>query len=290
MDGQIKPIRSTWLFAALLLIAHSLLCAHFCRADTAAKPDILLANVYREGVDLSEYWVSEKLDGVRAYWNGARFLSRNGHTFVAPAWFTEGFPETPLDGELWMDHGSFQPLVSAVKKHQPDDLEWRRIRFMVFDLPTGNGDFTQRLKSLQSIFRGVDSPYLQLVQQDRLPDHRSLMRRLDEVVQFGGEGLMLHRGASKYQGGRSDDLLKVKPYLDAEARVIAHLPGQGKYTGQLGALLVEADGKRFRIGTGFTDAERKSPPSIGSLVTYKYHGLTDAGLPRFPSFLRIREE
>jgi DNA ligase-1 len=102
---------------------------------------------------------------------------------------------------------------------------------------------------------------------------------------------MLHRGASRYASGRSDDLLKLKPYLDAEARVVAHLPGKGKYRGLMGALLVEStQGGRFRIGTGFSDAERVDPPPIGAQITYRYHGFTDAGIPRFPSFLRVREE
>ena len=162
---------------------------------------------------------------------------------------------------------------------------------MVFDLPTGKGDFTQRLQRLQSLLDEIDSPYIQLVPQESMSDHQQLMQRLEQFVAAGGEGLMLHRGGADYRGGRSDDLLKVKPYLDAEARVIAHLPGQGKYTGMLGALLVEMpDRRQFRIGTGFSDAERTAPPPVGSLVTYKYLGLTDSGIPRFPSFLRIREE
>jgi DNA ligase-1 len=262
-----------------------------CRADSSAQPDLLLANVYQKGVDLTQYWVSEKLDGVRAYWDGTRFISRGGSPYVAPTWFTRGFPQIPLDGELWVGRNRFQPLVSTVRKLQPDDEQWRQVRYMVFDLPGGEGDFTQRLQSLQDLFREIESPYIQLVRQERVPDHPHLMQRLAKVVKAGGEGLMLHRAGSDYAGGRSDDLLKVKPHLDAEARVIAHLPGKGKYTGLLGALLLETpDGRQFRLGSGFSDAERAAPPPIGSRVTYKYHGLTASGLPRFASFLRIRKE
>lgn len=275
----------------LLCLLSGLLLVSTCRAETLSKPDLLLANVYQQGVDLSQYWVSEKLDGVRAYWDGNGFVSRKGNPYTAPPWFTHGFPSVPLDGELWAGRECFQRLVGAVRKQRPVDDEWRQVRFMVFDLPAGKGDFSQRLQQLQRLFEGIDSPYIRLVRQERVSDHRLLMQRLAQVVEAGGEGLMLHRAGSAYQGGRSDDLLKVKPYLDAEARVIDRLPGQGKYTGMLGALLVEMpNGKRFRIGTGFSDVERASPPPVGSLVTYKYHGLTDSGIPRFPSFLRIRQE
>ena len=284
-NNQVKSITRLFCLLSWLLLTFP------CRAETFVMPDLLLANVYRQGMALSQYWVSEKLDGVRAYWDGSRFISRNGNPYATPVWFTRGFPSVPLDGELWAGRERFQQLVGTVRKQQPVDNEWRQVRYMVFDLPTGEGDFTQRLQQLQSLFDEIDSPYIGLVQQERVSDHQHLMQQLAQVIEAGGEGLMLHRADSIYQGRRSDDLLKVKPYLDAEARVIAHLPGQGKYTGLLGALLVESPkGTRFRIGTGFSDAERASPPPIGSLVTYKYHGLTDRGIPKFPAFLRIREQ
>ncbi|MEN8180420.1 MAG: DNA ligase [Pseudomonadota bacterium] len=291
MGQSSEPVTSHRRIALPILLFSALwLTGAFC-AQALEKPGLPLANIYREGVDLSQYWVSEKLDGVRAYWTGSLFLSRNGNGYAAPVWFTAGFPSVPLDGELWMGRASFQQLVSAVRKQQPNDLDWHRIQYMVFDLPTAIGGFTERLERLESLIQQSNSPYIQLVEQVRVPDHQSLMKRLAQVVEAGGEGLMLHHEASRYQAGRSDDLLKVKPYMDAEARVIAHLPGQGKYTGLLGALLVEsADGKRFRIGTGFSDAERRMPPAIGSLVTYQYRGFTDSGVPRFPSYLRVREE
>lgn len=111
---------------------------------------------------------------------------------------------------------------------------------------------------------------------------------LDRVVAQGGEGLMLRQPQSLYEVGRSTTLLKVKAFLDAEARVVEHLPGEGKHKGRLGALVVEMPGgKRFSVGTGFSDAERASPPPLGSLITYRYQELTDRGVPRFPSFLRV---
>lgn len=257
-------------------------------ADTE-KPPLLFAKVYHDEIDLSGYWVSEKLDGVRAYWDGTRLVSRNGNIFHAPRWFTEGFPERPLDGELWMGRGTFAALSGAVRRQTPDDNEWRKIRYMVFDLPDSDALFDQRLALLRRQLGGNSSPYLALVEQFRVSGRSELMTRLEQLVAQGAEGLMLHKGSSRYRSARSDDLLKLKPYQDAEATVVAHIPGRGKYTGALGSLVVETpEGLRFRIGTGFSDAERRNPPALGAIVTYKYFGKTANGLPRFASYLRER--
>ena len=274
------PILFIWLLAFTVWLP----------AIAEPPPPITLANVYKEGVELNRYWVSEKLDGVRAYWNGQQLISRQGNVYHAPPWFVAGFPSQPLDGELWIARGAFERVVSTVRKQMPEDDEWKHVRYMVFDLPGADGPFSRRLADLQQLFETLDSPYATLVTQYRLDNHESLMNKLNAVVALGGEGLMLRRDDSLYDAGRSNDLLKVKTFDDAEARVIAHLPGQGKYHGMLGALLVELpDGKRFRIGTGFSDEERSTPPPVGSLVTYKFYGTTRNGLPRFASFLRIRE-
>ena len=275
-----------FLFAALLALPASI-----ASAGEAEAPSLLLANVYREGVDLDRYWVSEKLDGVRAYWDGERLLSRKGNRINAPPWFVEHYPRVPLDGELWMGRGAFERLSGAVRRQVPDDAQWRGIRFMVFDLPSSPGTFDRRLQRLREMFETIASPYLALVEQFRVADRAELMETLDRVVAGGGEGLMLHRGSSLYTAGRGDDLLKLKTHEDAEAVVVGHLPGKGRLTGMLGALLVETpEGLRFRLGTGFSDEERRNPPPLGATVTYKYYGRTRNGVPRFASFLRIRDE
>ena len=275
-----------FLFAALLALPASI-----ASAGEAEAPSLLLANVYREGVDLDRYWVSEKLDGVRAYWDGERLLSRKGNPINAPPWFVEHYPRVPLDGELWMGRGAFERLSGAVRRQVPDDAQWRGIRFMVFDLPSSPGTFDRRLQRLREMFETIASPYLALVEQFRVADRAELMEMLDRVVAGGGEGLMLHKGSSLYTAGRGDDLLKLKTHEDAEAVVVGHLPGKGRLTGMLGALLVETpEGLRFRLGTGFSDEERRNPPPLDATVTYKYYGRTRNGVPRFASFLRIRDE
>ncbi|WP_166261127.1 DNA ligase [Marinobacter salicampi] len=257
----------------------------------SAPPKLLLAEVYEEGIELEHYWVSEKLDGVRAYWNGEHFLSKRGHEYKAPDWFTERFPGTVMDGELWMGRGRFAELSGVVRKQSPVDEEWREVRYMVFDLPASSLPFSGRVKQMRELSASSESSFLRIIEQRQGASHAELMTRLDQVTSSGGEGLMLHRGNSLYRAGRSSDVLKVKRYEDSEAVVIGHTEGTGKYEGMMGALVVELEGGRsFKIGTGFSDAERAAPPPIGAVISYKFYGLTSTGLPRFASFLRIRDD
>jgi len=255
-------------------------------------PPLMLANVYRNEIPLTEYLVSEKLDGMRGYWDGHRLLTRGGETIHVPSWFTAGWPDTPLDGELWIARGQFSQTVSIVRQQTPDDAAWRKLRFMVFDLPAHPGTFDERNAALQRIVARVGEPWLQQVAQFKVTDQAELQALLKRVVKQGGEGLMLHRGSSLYRAERNDDLLKLKLFQDAEARVVAYIPGKGKYAGMLGALEVESsEGLRFRLGAGFTDAERRDPPPLGSWVSYRYNGMNEkTGIPRFARFLRVRAD
>lgn len=256
---------------------------------TPPAPPLLLAEVYDEAVDPAAYWVSEKLDGVRAYWDGRQLYFRSGQAVAAPAWFTANFPAQPLDGELWLGRGQFDRLSAIVRKQTPDDADWRAVRYLIFELPNAPGSFSARVAAIERLLAQTGVAWLQAVRQFRVADRGELFTRLDAVVAGGGEGLMLHRADAAYRAGRGDDLLKLKPYLDREATVIAHLPGEGRHAGRLGALLVEDGGHRFRLGSGFTDAQRERPPPLGSHVTYRYRGLTATGLPRFATFLRVHE-
>ncbi len=280
--------RRAWL-RGLLLIPLARPLAGLAAPGPEAPP-LLLAEVLRGDVDLSRYWVSEKLDGARAVWDGRSLRFRSGRPVPAPLWFVAGLPPEPLDGELWIGRGQFEALSGIVRRQQPRDEEWRRVRFMVFEQPDGAGSFSERIERLRAIVVRAGVPWLQMVEQFRVADRAALQARLDEVVAGGGEGLMLHRADAPYLTGRSDALLKLKPLLDAEATVIAHLPGRGRLAGTMGALLVETPaGLRFQIGTGFSDALRRAPPPVGSLITYQYRDLTRDGVPRFASYLRRRE-
>lgn len=257
----------------------------------ASEPPLQLAKVYQAGMDLQGYWVSEKLDGVRAYWDGQQLLSKGGNVIAAPDWFLRDFPEQPLDGELWMGRGRFAQVSAAVRRLQPKAQEWRQIRFMMFDLPASGVPFSERVERMRELVGKTSSYHLAMVEQRPATDHGALLARLDRVLATNGEGLMLHHGDSFYKAGRTAALLKVKTWQDAEARVVDYSDGKGKYQGQVGALVVETgDGRRFKLGSGLSDSERADPPPLGSTVTYKFYGLTSTGLPRFASFLRVRND
>ena len=197
-------------------------------------------------------------------------------------------PKEPLDGELWVGRGQFDVLSGTVRKTKPVDTEWQKVNYMVFELPAGSGDFKDRALALDSIVNTAAWPQLQAIEQTAIANRATLQAKLDDVVQGGGEGLMLHLASAPVATGRSDALLKLKSVQDAEATVVGHVAGKGKYAGVTGALDVKtADGQRFKLGTGLSDEQRKRPPAVGSKVTYTYRDVTPSGKPRFASFLRV---
>ena len=279
-------------FLLLIIIACAPLTPLLAKQNA---PDVLLAQEYKSGIDVTQYLISEKLDGVRAIWDGKKFHTRQGNEIHAPAWFTKDFPKIPLDGELWMARGQFDALSGAVRKDVPIDAEWQKITYHIFELPNAEGTFEVRAKRIIEIVNKAQNnnkvQQLKVVVQFRVKDETELNLRLKKMVKNGGEGLMLHRADAEYVTGRNAALIKLKPLFDAEATVVAHTLGRGKYTGKLGALVVETpDGIRFKLGTGFTDAQRENPPKIGSLVTYTYRDKTKNSKPKFASFLRVRNE
>ena len=256
-----------------------------------AKGSALLAQDFTPGIDVGRYLISEKFDGVRALWDGSTLRFRSGRTIAAPAWFIAKLPKTPLDGELWLGRGQFDALSGLVRKTAPSDEAWQRVSYLVFELPGGAGNFAERAQRLRGAVEAAAWSQLKAVEHISLPNEAALRAKLAQVVQTGGEGLMLHRADAPYLTGRNAALLKLKPLHDAEARVVGHVAGKGKNVGMLGALRVEtAEGKRFKLGTGFSDAQRQQPPAIGSVVTYTYRDRTPKGLPRFASFLRVSAE
>ncbi len=178
-----------------------------------------------------------------------------------------------------------------MRKDVPNDEEWHGISYMIFELPNAPGTFAIRAKRIVEIVKQANIPYLKAVTQFRVKDETELNLRLNKVVADGGEGLMLHRADALYTTGRSDVLLKLKLLYDAEATVVAYTAGRGKNKGKLGALVVETpEGVQFKLGTGFSDAQRANPPKIGSTITYTYKDITKNGKPKFASFLRVRDD
>jgi DNA ligase 1 len=259
------------------------------KKDTA--PAILLAHKWEGDVDLTGWWMSEKLDGLRAYWTGEAFVSRNGNCFVAPDWFVKGLPaDTHLDGELWAGRKQFQKATSIVRRTDGSDL-WKELSYMIFDAPQQGGVFEERVDYIKSMLAQSKAPYAKAHEHVRCEGIPHLRAELARVEALGGEGLMMRQPKSKYVTSRSTTLLKVKTFYDAEARVLQHLPGKGKHKGRLGGFLCELpDGTKFQVGTGFSDAEREAPADVGSVITFRYQELTDGGVPRFPSYVGVRED
>jgi DNA ligase 1 len=258
-------------------------------ADKAGPP-LLLAERWDNDQDLAGWWMSEKLDGVRAYWDGQTLISRLGNRFHAPDWFLEGLPEVPLDGELWIGRKAFQRTVGIVRRQDRTEL-WKEVTFVVFDAPALDVPFEDRLAFVREHADRRLAPHFRAHEHDLCAGLEHLRAELSRVEALGGEGLMMRQPGSRYEVGRSTTLLKIKNFRDAEALVRGHQPGAGRHKGRLGALLVElADGTRFSVGTGFSDAERASPPAIGSMITFRYQELSDGGVPRFPSFVGMRDE
>jgi DNA ligase 1 len=263
-------------------------------SQTPAKQGAPLAEwatPWEKKLDARSYALSEKLDGVRALWDGKKLRFRSGREIAAPGWFLAALPAEALDGELWMGRGSFDRLSAAVRKAQPVDEEWRAVRYMVFDAPATGLTFRQRYQRAQDLVSGNEANWLLIVAQAKVSVAHEVPDRLQSVVDQGGEGLVLHHWDALWQPGRSKAVRKLKLQPDEEGRVLAVVPGKGQFKGQMGGLLLETpDKKRFTLGTGFSQADRRMPPPVGSWVTYRYRERTPQGIPRFASFLRVRGE
>ncbi|HEU0034176.1 MAG TPA: DNA ligase [Kofleriaceae bacterium] len=251
-------------------------------------PPVLLAHKWEVDHDPTGWWMSEKLDGIRAYWDGETFVSRLGNRFFAPDWFVEDLPADTLDGELWVGRKMFQKTTSIVRSGAAGQ-EWKTVQYVVFDAPNAKGTFEDRSEHARKVLQRSGAPHARWHEHVLCEGFGHLREELARVEALGGEGLMLRKPKSKYEVGRSSSLLKVKTFHDAEGTVVGHAPGTGKHKGRLGALIVELPGGiRFNVGTGFSDAERENPPKLGTVITFRYQELSDDGVPRFPSWVGER--
>lgn len=276
------------------------------RPDEKAKINgapVLLAHKFdHESDDPTGWWWSEKLDGVRAYWDGQNFISRQGNVYHAPDWFKAGLPSHPLDGELWMGRGKFQQTISVVKRLDGGD-QWRKVRYVVYDMPAHSGKFEERhevfskfgwpLCDLKDIFDddyAVAHGFVRGLLHGQIRNKTHLLDLLKRYVDLGAEGIMIRQPGSLYEVDRSYTLLKVKPVEDDEGEVIGYVPGKGRHKGVVGSLTVRLkDGTEFDLGSGLTDADRRDPPAIGSIVTFTYIGKTNDGKPKCTSFVAVRD-
>lgn len=279
----------------LTSLAASVLIVLSMSANAANVDDFLvavpLAHSYDQKIEVSEYWKSEKLDGIRAIWTGKRLVTRNGNPIHAPDWFVEPLPPYPLEGELWAGRGNFHLVQQTVLDTKPTDPAWRKIDYMLFDMPEAAGDYQKRYYNVIYFTRASKRDHIKYIEHTPIKSETELFGYLDSIDSAKGEGVMLRKITSRYQAGRSNDLLKLKKHQDAEARVVGYKVGRGKYHGLMGALLVQLDsGIKFYIGSGFSDIQRKDPPELGSVITFRYNGYTQNGVPKFARFVRERVE
>ncbi|WP_122861961.1 DNA ligase [Campylobacter showae] len=299
-------------FLNLALAAQSENLNNTASADVAknAKFELLKLSEYK-GQNVGGWLASEKLDGVRAYWDGRNLRSRNGKILAAPEGWSAHFPPFALDGELYTARGEFEKIQSIVMDKMPSVAAWSEIKFHVFDVPEAGGGLLERLSELEKFI--AKNPQagqnLKIIKQIKVKDNAEFEAFAEQIVAKGGEGAVAREPNAPYERKRSKNALKYKKFKDAECEVTAINAGTGKYAGLMGSvtckalsaagsssdeqndeLLQPASGVKFKIGSGFSDEERANPPKIGSIITYKYQNLTAKGLPRFPVFLRVRED
>ena len=249
----------------------------------ASQPKLLLLKVYRDQ-NITGWVMSEKLDGVRAYWDGKHLISRSGKIIHAPKWFTKEYPPFEIDGELWSKRGDFENILSIVRDKTPSS-KWREIKHYIFEVPNAKGNLFQRLAKVKPYV----GKYIKIIKQIPIKNRQHMQNFLHKIEAMGGEGVVVRDPNVPYIGKRTSKVLKVKSFKDTECIVVKVLKGKGKYANMLGSIECKLpNGKLFKIGSGFSDKERKNPPSIGDRVTFKYKELTKYGKPRFPVFLRVR--
>ena len=276
MHNHLIGLRSLCAWLVYLLVFTS----------TAQAEALLLAQEYLQQ-DVRGWAMSEKLDGVRAFWNGKQLLSRNGYAFTPSPGFTRDFPPFALDGELYSSREQFERISAAVRSSKGD---WSTLKLHVFDVPHAQGNLYQRLAVLQEWLKAHPQANIVCIAQHEVRNFAQVQAFLRQIEAGGGEGVMLRDPNAGYAAGRSNQLLKLKSHQDAECTVTAHHAGKGKYTGKLGAFTCRNEYGEFRIGSGLSDADRGNPPPVGTVITYRYRGFTAKGLPRFPTYVRVRSD
>ena len=234
--------------------------------------------------------MSEKLDGIRGYWDGNRMYTRKGIPLHPPTWFIKNFPPFPLDGELWSKRGDFEFIQTVVMDQIPGE-EWKQITYNIFEVPNEKGDFFSRLNKAHTWFETHKNSYARIIPQVLIKEKSNMETFLKKIESMDGEGVIIKNPDMPYHTGRSPHILKIKNFQDMEGVVVGINKGKGKYKNIMGSITVTLEnGTTFKLGTGFTDKVRHAPPQPGSTVTFKYYGLTKNGIPKFASFLRVRQD
>lgn len=266
--------------------------------------DSAIAIMLSESCDLDKmnpkgWWMSEKLDGVRAYWTGERLISRSNIDWKPPQWFIDKLPKGfALDGELWRERDGFEELSGMCRR--ADHAAWSTINYFVFDAPDLELPFEERIRAaLKRVPDGEMAPddalqgrfggRIAMLPQKRCMGKEHLLQYLDEIEKVCGEGVMLRRPHSPYERKRSKYSLKLKSTYDAEALVVGYTAGKGRHVGEMGSLgLLMECGTIFTCGSGLTNEMRREwLPQRGTVVRYRFSELTADHVPRFPVYMGI---
>ena len=248
-----------------------------------SKPKLLLLNTYKDQ-NITNWVMSEKLDGIRAYWDGKKLISRGGKIINAPKWFTKDYPPFKIDGELWTKRGDFENIASIVRDKTPSS-KWKDIKHYIFEVPQADGNLFQRLSKVEPYI----NDHIKIIPQIKIKNKEHLNIFLKSIESKNGEGVVVRDPNTPYIDHRTSKALKVKSFKDDECEVIGYTKGKGKYKDLIGAIKCKTqDNIEFKIGSGLSDKLRKYPPNIGDIITYKYQNKTKYGKPRFPVYFRIR--
>lgn len=263
------------------------LVSFFCLFLYAEAPKLFLLKTFRDNIDVTGWVMSEKLDGVRAYWDGEKLISRSGRVLNPPQGYIKDFPPFALDGELWSRRGSFEHIVSIVNSKAAQE-RWNELSYHIFEVPDQKGGLFERLDVLEAYMDKHRVKQIKIISQKMIRNKQEVKEYFNEVIRLDGEGIVIRDPMEVYYTGRTNRAFKHKPFMDAECRVVSVIEGKGKFTGQMGAIRCDFEGKLIKIGSGFSADQRKQPPDIGSLIRFKYYGLTHLGNPKYPVFLRVR--
>lgn len=232
---------------------------------------------------------SEKLDGVRAFWDGKNLYSKGGKLLTPPSFFTQNFPPFAIEGELWSKRGDFENIVSILKSTKKKE-KWRELKFYIFEVPNQQGGILKRLEVLEAYLASQPAPFISIIPQLPLNTLQALQDALSAITQAGGEGVVVREKDAPYYTGRNKKAMKLKLYEDRECKITSYVQGKGKFENLVGSIICLDGDVEFKIGSGMSEDFRKNPPKVGTIITYKYFGLNKNKLPKFPVFLRIRSD
>lgn len=251
---------------------------------------------------------SLKLDGVRVWaviqpTKEIKYISRNGKEYPNFSIFDEEvwelrrrliahheFKESTvviLDGEVISKEKDFQKQMQNVRRLKDADIS--KFEFHIFDHVISCTAFSKRYEILNMCV--VDFDRIFLVEHEIPASEEEIFKILDEVTDQGEEGLILKTWSDGYQFKRTNAWCKLKKFHTEDLPVIGWEYGEGKYSDVLGVLLVKRGDVVVKVGSGFSDKERKLfMTETPKMIEVKYQEVTKDGSLRFPTLVCVRDD